>query len=644
MNDIDGIISVLNQAITPEMIILCGALACILAVVTLMLAGRSAFVHGLESRRAELDAQIGERKLILGDVGTKLAEVEELRKRVEHGEKRFTALQQELKPLEEKYLKALSDYEDAKGKFRDTREQWDDLREKVELYQERIAQLDTLERDVKELTEKHNELSSLIKDLPERKNEYDKLKDLLDSTKKEADDLTLKIKSLQESIKEANSVLDGLRKQEDELNKAIKDKQSQLDKIEAQTKIVDLELAIKREKAGFTAQLTAESFKSLNNPVFQKVSTLADTDERMMLSGLAEYLEQSGFDFSERLQMAFHTAVKTSDISCLTVMAGVSGTGKSALPRLYAKAMGINFLPIAVEPRWDSPHDLFGFFNYMENRFESTMLGRALVQFDAFGAQPGELKDQMLMVLLDEMNLARIEYYFSEFLSRLELRRDIDLNKPEDFQKVSTEIFSGSRDNENRAEPIRLFAGSNILFVGTMNEDESTQSLSDKVIDRANVLHFGRPKTLHNTTERRDVAALPAKGAITVDAWNNWQKTPNDGVINNYSTLIQHLASLNETLGDLGRPFAHRTYKAILQYVANYPTIKNGYQRPLADQIAMRIMPKLRGLDLQDNHKAFQLLQSDIQKIGDDDLMNAFDTACKSPQGFFQWKGIDWKN
>jgi hypothetical protein len=114
-----------------------------------------------------------------------------------------------------------------------------------------------------------------------------------------------------------------------------------------------------------------------------------------------------------------------NDYAQLTILSGVSGTGKSLLPRRYAEAMGMHFLPIAVEPRWDSPQDLLGFYNYIEKRYRATELARALIQMDPYDTSElskGRTDDHMLLVLLDEMNLARVEYYFSEFLVRLEAR------------------------------------------------------------------------------------------------------------------------------------------------------------------------------------------------------------------------------
>ena len=92
----------------------------------------------------------------------------------------------------------------------------------------------------------------------------------------------------------------------------------------------------------------------------------AHREEADALAQVDRALKDSGLEYSNRTLRAFHTSLKINDNAQLTVLAGVSGTGKSLLPRRYAEAMGIHFLQIAVEPRWDSPQDLLGFYNYIE--------------------------------------------------------------------------------------------------------------------------------------------------------------------------------------------------------------------------------------------------------------------------------------
>jgi 5-methylcytosine-specific restriction endonuclease McrBC GTP-binding regulatory subunit McrB len=282
----------------------------------------------------------------------------------------------------------------------------------------------------------------------------------------------------------------------------------------------------------------------------------------------------------------------------------------------------------------------------MENRFEATSLGRALVQFNESPYKPGDLKEQMLLVLLDEMNLARIEYYFSEFLSKLEMRRNSTLGREEDYRNVSVEVFAGYPGDEecDPSDPVRLYAGSNVLFVGTMNEDETTQSLSDKVIDRANVLYFGRPNRLSERRQR----TVPTRDWLPMGAttWRQWIKEAAPGTIPGYAQIDDLVNRINGTLAQLGRPFGWRTYKAIMAYVANHPDVRFGTDpglRPLADQVAMRVMPKLRGVDLVEHGDVFNALGQLIQQVNDRPLRDAFDRARQSTQGFFDWRGISWE-
>ena len=160
------------------------------------------------------------------------------------------------------------------------------------------------------------------------------------------------------------------------------------------------------------------------------------------------------------------------------------------------------------------------------------------------------------------MNLARVEYYFSEFLSRLETRRGIDQDDPRDRRKAEIALEVGlrspARTNGKVRNPrlpssqptMQLYVGTNVLFVGTMNEDETTQSLSDKVIDRANVLRFGRPARLaRDPADRASNPTTKSKGelrrSLRFETWQGWVKSEDtlDGAV---SEQVDHwIESLN---------------------------------------------------------------------------------------------------
>ena len=521
----------------------------------------------------------------------------------------------------------------------------------------------SIQKEIETLGKEAEESKKAIKDIDKelekfRKEEsdiQDKIsgaKEKLSTLEKEEKQLESDIKSLKESLKDLEQQVSQKEKDLAKIERTQKKKEDEINALESTRIDLDARVQTLSDKLKSVGQMPKEAFDSLNQPVFFEQDVEREQfDESKALRNLYQLTEDSGFEIPRRLQKAFHTSLKTSDISCLTVMAGVSGTGKSAFPKLYAQSMGIYFLPLAVEPRWDSPQDLFGFLNYMENRFESTSLGRALVQFNNSPFRDEEhanFNNRILLVLLDEMNLARIEYYFSEFLSKLEMRRNVNIEQKSQYRMVSTEIYAGRAGDEEQdikpSDPIHLYAGSNVLFAGTMNEDETTQSLSDKVIDRANVLYFGKPDRLKTQTQQISNETF---APINVENWKSWIVEPNEDTITDFDKIDDLLNDINNTLSDLGRPFGWRTYKAMMSYIANHPNVNidgNSGMSPLSDQVAMRVMPKLKGLDMGEYADVFNRLGSQLSVIDDDRLNEAFQKAQNSTMGFFDWRGINWSD
>jgi hypothetical protein len=385
------------------------------------------------------------------------------------------------------------------------------------------------------------------------------------------------------------------------------------------------------------------SFPPLPTRIIQKPK--AKDAEALALQTTAAYLESHGLQYPKRVLHAFHAALKTADMSPLVVLAGISGTGKSLLPKRYSEAMGIHMVSLAVQPRWDSPQDLFGFFNHLEGRYKATELARAMVQFERYNRPSWNLPqgwdeardDRMLLVLLDEMNLARVEYYFSEFLSKLETRRSILTDEDNDRSRDPVEIALDTGSLREGEHNIRLYPGRNLLFTGTMNEDESTQSLSDKVLDRACVLRFGRPAKM--TSAQAQAPGSPEKNGLAYDTWRLWCEpdlsSAEEKKVNTW------IGELNDAMDQIGKPFAHRVHQAILAYAGNYPREANRVQLAMADQIEQRIMPKLRGLELEGNQEALDAIKKVIKQADDAALMKAFEAAAEHHSGTFLWRGLD---
>jgi hypothetical protein len=355
-------------------------------------------------------------------------------------------------------------------------------------------------------------------------------------------------------------------------------------------------------------------------------SDLWNPPEKAFLDGFMQYLKDKGLAFPRRVVYAFHTSLKVQDISALVILAGISGTGKSELPQRYADFMGAQRLTLAVQPRWDSPQDLQGFYNYVEKKFKPTDLIRGIYQYN----HDPVMENRIVLVLLDEMNLARVEYYFSDFLSKLESRRS---------SPTFLELDVGSLQISEAQRKLEI--PKQFLFVGTMNEDETTQTLSDKVLDRANVLTFGKPKTLQlrkgRTTED------PRSMYVSYSRFEQWFKTPDQN-----SEVVQkvkdYLDQANNIMESIGHPFAHRVYQAITQYVINYPGVSDlnceEFRFALVDQFAQKLLPKLRGLMIDDYQEELNKFTSLIEQLGDASLTEAFIKARGSRSGQFEWKGL----
>jgi hypothetical protein len=374
-------------------------------------------------------------------------------------------------------------------------------------------------------------------------------------------------------------------------------------------------------------------------PVVRASSRSAPT-ELVWLEGIAEKCAQSGMHFPERLLQAFHTSLKVAELSPLTVLAGVSGTGKSELPRLYARFGGLAFLPLAVQPNWDSPQSLFGYFNAIDNRFSATTLLRAMVQAqhepDDQAYKDG-MADRLLLVLLDEMNLAYVEQYFSDLLSRLEQRRG-------ETRDVTLEIDLGAG-----LPPYELKLRRNVLWVGTMNEDETTRTLSDKVVDRANLLHFPRPRTLQS---RPKVTLADESPLLAQETWRSWLKDASSFLAEETRPFREALEAINESLQEVSRALGHRVWQSVESYMANHPAVidarenndRDALQRALRiayeDQLVLKVMPKLRGIETSGEAKRRCLdpIRSQLERpelgLG---LTEDFELACRVGQGAFIW-------
>lgn len=403
-----------------------------------------------------------------------------------------------------------------------------------------------------------------------------------------------------------------------------------------------------------------------------------------------------GLHFNPRIVKAFHTALKIADWAPITVLAGVSGTGKSELPKLYSHFGGLIFEPLSVQPNWDSQESMLGFFNSIDNRFDAQPVLRFLAQsqkkwgpmtieqiyayhcsqIDAWAKDQGfdknqanyihestqkwlsatngaipdypGLRDAVCMILLDEMNLAHPELYFAEFLSKLELRRGYDSKHA---PHLDVKVGAGNK-------PYELPLGRNVLWTGTMNQDETTKSLSDKVLDRSIIIYFPRPTELKSRKKQATLTEDNRGELLHRSIWEGWIERESTFEKDEILPFRRFLEEMNGSLGTVGRAIGHRVWQSVEYYMANYPDVRaakaSGDKDSLAqamhtafeDQLVQKVMPKLRGIDTRgDSAECLAAIRRQIIAGVNKRSFNLsvdFDLACKLGYGQFIWQSANY--
>jgi energy-coupling factor transporter ATP-binding protein EcfA2 len=208
---------------------------------------------------------------------------------------------------------------------------------------------------------------------------------------------------------------------------------------------------------------------------------------------LVKYFISKGFYFDEDLITAFYAALKTKGF---VILSGLTGTGKTKLAQLFAELLCPNdhekqgqdykcthrFL--SVRPDWRDSKALLGYYNPITGKYESTdLLDFILKAKNNYEAKKKEADPYF--IILDEMNLSHVEYYFADFLSVLESGRDENKNY---LTKETIKLHNRGKEKIQIPEEIEL--PPNLYIIGSVNIDETTYMFSPKVLDRAFTIEF----------------------------------------------------------------------------------------------------------------------------------------------------------
>lgn len=363
-----------------------------------------------------------------------------------------------------------------------------------------------------------------------------------------------------------------------------------------------------------------------------------DSDYQQAVSYIQAYLVGNDILYPRHIIENYITLLRTKD---LIVLAGDSGSGKTNLIKSFAKAVGGKSVIIPVKPNWTSSEDLLGYYNPLEKKYLATPFLEALLE----AQQNPEIP---YFICLDEMNLARVEYYFADFLSLLESRDEepeitlysedesahvlselkavveiiqagkekysqegivnfIALLKDEELNNHLRQAFGFSDKNsliKYHSEirrmlsavmtmPSRIKMPANVHIIGTINIDETTHYLSPKILDRAHIMRFESPllsdwsQILSEVKEYGDVSKPLL---IDIEALGVRENYPKFDRENEFCQLFIELN--REFFHKLGVEFGMRTIRQGLNYVALFKDVNDDSSQSTNNFLLHKVLPK----------------------------------------------------
>lgn len=499
--------------------------------------------------------------------------------------------------------------------------------------------LNKLQEEFAKVKDKYAEQEQRVKkELDEQKSKLQQEADTFEKTKASNGTLTEDNRRLEENIQTKREALTQLIEENKKVEK------------EMAEKIEKLKLYI-AEKASFL-----KDFEFIDEDYFEGVLLGNDSERdtadmlsfKQVLEGSYEqavsyiqaHLKEQDTLYPRHIIENYLTLIRCND---LIILAGDSGSGKTKLVESFAEAVGGVSKIIPVKPNWTSSEDLLGYYNPLEKKYLATPFLEALIEAQHHADVP-------YFICLDEMNLARVEYYFADFLSKLEKRDqapEIQLYSDDESAHVLSElravisIISGAKDKYakdgvvdfvalmqdekvntemKRAfgfsekdslikyhgdirrmlsgvlnTPSKISIPDNVRIVGTVNIDETTHYLSPKVLDRAHILKFKSPLLADwdeifaeiESYELGDVSKPLHMEVAELGSRSVYPKFERE------DSFCQLFSDLNKRFFDpLGVEFGMRTIRQGLYYLKLFAELNNDQSLAINNFIAHKVLPK----------------------------------------------------
>lgn len=297
------------------------------------------------------------------------------------------------------------------------------------------------------------------------------------------------------------------------------------------------------------------------------------------IAAIKTYIAARGFNYEGDLIENFYLSLKSKPF---VILAGTSGTGKTRLVKLFAEAIGAKMQLVPVRPDWSDSSDLFG-HNDLSGQFHPG----AIIDFVK---QAEWDKDTPYFLCLDEMNLARVEYYLSDFLSIIETRDRKDNGAIETDALVDTSYFQSQSAREKYG---RVYLPENLYIIGTVNMDETTFPFSKKVLDRANTIEFSFVNLMARATAGGQAVAQKLDNSFLKTDYLYLQDCDDEDLID---TICFNLEELNQILVKANLHVGYRIRDEISFYMMNNKKAKLLDEDAAFDhEIMQKILPRVQG-------------------------------------------------